>query len=82
MIDTNLRGTYLTCRAFARAVTRAESVARIVAVSSQMGEVGYPGRSAYCASKHAVNGLVKALAVEWARGSRSTRSLRRSWTRR
>jgi 2-deoxy-D-gluconate 3-dehydrogenase len=31
-----------------------------------MGEVGYPGRAAYCASKHAVNGLVRALAVEWA----------------
>lgn len=66
VIDTNLRGTYLTCRVFARAVAQAESMARIVAVSSQMGEVGYPGRSAYCASKHAVNGLVKALAVEWA----------------
>ena len=37
-----------------------------MAISSQMGEVGYPGRAAYCASKHAVNGLVKALAVEWA----------------
>jgi 2-deoxy-D-gluconate 3-dehydrogenase len=31
-----------------------------------MGAVGYPGRAAYCASKHAVNGLTKALAVEWA----------------
>jgi NAD(P)-dependent dehydrogenase (short-subunit alcohol dehydrogenase family) len=39
---------------------------RIVNVSSQMGAVGYPGRSAYCASKHAVNGLTKALGVEWA----------------
>jgi NAD(P)-dependent dehydrogenase (short-subunit alcohol dehydrogenase family) len=28
--------------------------------------VGYPGRAAYCASKHAVNGLTRALAVEWA----------------
>jgi 2-deoxy-D-gluconate 3-dehydrogenase len=39
---------------------------RIVNVSSQMGVVGYPGRAAYCASKHAVNGLTKALGVEWA----------------
>jgi NAD(P)-dependent dehydrogenase (short-subunit alcohol dehydrogenase family) len=30
-----------------------------------MGSVGFPGRAAYCASKHAVNGLTKALAVEW-----------------
>jgi NAD(P)-dependent dehydrogenase (short-subunit alcohol dehydrogenase family) len=66
VVETNLRGTYLTCRAFAAAVRRRGAGGRIVAVSSQMGEVGYPGRAAYCASKHAVNGLVRALAVEWA----------------
>jgi 2-deoxy-D-gluconate 3-dehydrogenase len=64
IVETNLRGTYLTCRAFAAALNGREG--RIVAISSQMGEVGYPGRAAYCASKHAVNGLVRALAVEWA----------------
>ncbi len=36
-------------------------------MSSQMGSVGYSGRVAYCATKHAVDGLTKALAVEWAR---------------
>ena len=66
VVATNLRGTYLTCRAFAAAVGARGRGGRIVAISSQMGEVGYPGRAAYCASKHAVNGLVKALAVEWA----------------
>jgi NAD(P)-dependent dehydrogenase (short-subunit alcohol dehydrogenase family) len=66
VIDTNLRGTYLTCRAFGAAVAAGGRNGRIVAISSQMGEVGYPGRAAYCASKHAVNGLVRALAVEWA----------------
>jgi NAD(P)-dependent dehydrogenase (short-subunit alcohol dehydrogenase family) len=66
VVDTNLRGTYLTCRAFAAALTAGGRGGRIVAISSQMGEVGYPGRAAYCASKHAVNGLVRALAVEWA----------------
>lgn len=66
VVDTNLRGTYLTCRAFAAVATAGGRGARIVAISSQMGEVGYPGRAAYCASKHAVNGLVRALAVEWA----------------
>ena len=65
VVETNLRGTYLTCRAFA-AVASTRGGGRIVAISSQMGEVGYPGRAAYCASKHAVNGLVRALAVEWA----------------
>lgn len=66
VVETNLRGTYLTCRAFAAALRARGRAGRIVAISSQMGEVGYPGRAAYCASKHAVNGLVKALAVEWA----------------
>ncbi len=66
VVETNLRGTYLACRAFAAAVGARGRGGRIVAISSQMGEVGYPGRAAYCASKHAVNGLVKALAVEWA----------------
>jgi NAD(P)-dependent dehydrogenase (short-subunit alcohol dehydrogenase family) len=66
VVETNLRGTYLACRAFAAATGARGHGGRIVAISSQMGEVGYPGRAAYCASKHAVNGLVKALAVEWA----------------
>ena len=66
VVETNLRGTYLTCRAFAAAIGGRGRGGRIVAISSQMGEVGYPGRAAYCASKHAVNGLVRALAVEWA----------------
>lgn len=66
VIETNLRGTYLTCRAFAAVARTRGHGGRIVAISSQMGEVGYPGRAAYCASKHAVNGLVRALAVEWA----------------
>jgi NAD(P)-dependent dehydrogenase (short-subunit alcohol dehydrogenase family) len=66
ILETNVRGTYLTCRAFASLLSAHGSGGRIVAISSQMGEVGYPGRAAYCASKHAVNGLVRALAVEWA----------------
>ena len=38
----------------------------IVNISSQMGHVGYPRRSVYCMSKHALEGLTKALAVELA----------------
>ena len=36
-------------------------------ISSQLGSVGYPGRVAYCATKHAVDGMTRALAVEWAK---------------
>jgi NAD(P)-dependent dehydrogenase (short-subunit alcohol dehydrogenase family) len=32
-----------------------------------MGSVGYPGRVAYCATKHAVDGMTRALGVEWAK---------------
>jgi NAD(P)-dependent dehydrogenase (short-subunit alcohol dehydrogenase family) len=66
LTDVNLRGTFLACRAVGRRLIQRDRRGRIVTVSSQMGAVGYPGRAAYCATKHAVNGLTKALAVEWA----------------
>jgi 2-deoxy-D-gluconate 3-dehydrogenase len=65
VMDVNVRGTYLVCQA-AGSVLVERGGGRVINVSSQMGSVGYPGRAAYCASKHAVNGLTKALAVEWA----------------
>jgi NAD(P)-dependent dehydrogenase (short-subunit alcohol dehydrogenase family) len=64
--DVNVRGTFLACRAVGKRLLEREANGRIVTMSSQMGVVGYPGRAAYCATKHAVNGLTKALAVEWA----------------
>jgi 2-deoxy-D-gluconate 3-dehydrogenase len=66
VLGTNLRGTFLVCRAVGASLLARGRAGRIVNVSSQMGSVGYPGRAAYCASKHGVNGLTKALAVEWA----------------
>jgi NAD(P)-dependent dehydrogenase (short-subunit alcohol dehydrogenase family) len=66
LMDVNVRGTFLACRAVGRRMLERGRGGRIVTVSSQMGAVGYPGRAAYCATKHAVNGLTKALAVEWA----------------
>jgi NAD(P)-dependent dehydrogenase (short-subunit alcohol dehydrogenase family) len=38
----------------------------IINISSQMGHVGAPRRTVYCATKHAVEGLTKAMAVELA----------------
>lgn len=66
VLDVNVRGTWLPCQAVGRVLLDAGRAGSIVVVSSQMGSVGYPGRAAYCASKHAVNGLVRALGVEWA----------------
>jgi NAD(P)-dependent dehydrogenase (short-subunit alcohol dehydrogenase family) len=66
VISANLRSTFLVCRAVGRTLLERGRGGRIVNISSQMGSVGFPGRAAYCASKHAVNGLTRALAVEWA----------------
>jgi NAD(P)-dependent dehydrogenase (short-subunit alcohol dehydrogenase family) len=65
LMATAVRGTFLVSQAVGeRLVGRGEG--RIVAVSSQMGTVGYPGRAAYCTSKAAIDGMTRALAVEWA----------------
>ena len=66
VVDLNLRGTFLVDRAVGARLLDAGRPGRIVNISSQMGRVGYPERAAYCASKHAVDGLTRALAVEWA----------------
>ena len=67
LFDLNVRATFLACRAFGDALLSRGAPGSIVTMSSQMGSVGYPGRVAYCATKHAVDGITRALAVEWAR---------------
>ena len=67
LFDLNVRATFLACRAFGDALLSRGAPGSIVTMSSQMGSVGYPGRVAYCATKHAVDGMTRALAVEWAR---------------
>ena len=66
MLETNILGTLLTCRAFGRRLLDAGRPGAAVCLSSQMGSVGSPGRVTYCATKHAVNGVTKALSLEWA----------------
>lgn len=67
LFEINVRATFLACRAFGSRLLARGAPGSIVTMSSQMGTVGYPGRVAYCASKHAVDGITRALAVEWAR---------------
>lgn len=67
LFSVNVRATFLACRAFGARLLSRKAPGSIVTMSSQMGSVGYPERAAYCASKHAVDGMTKALAVEWAR---------------
>ncbi|GMN02871.1 SDR family NAD(P)-dependent oxidoreductase [Erythrobacter sp. MTPC3] len=63
MLDLNLRSLYRITRA---SVPLMYEGAAIVNISSQMGHVGSPGRTVYCMTKHGVEGLTKALAVELA----------------
>jgi NAD(P)-dependent dehydrogenase (short-subunit alcohol dehydrogenase family) len=65
LLDTNATGTFLLCRAFVPSMVEAGR-GRVVAVASTAGERGYAYVSAYCAAKHAVVGLVRALAQELA----------------
>jgi NAD(P)-dependent dehydrogenase (short-subunit alcohol dehydrogenase family) len=66
LFEVNVRATFLACRAVGASLLQRSAHGSIITLSSQMGAVGYPGRAAYCATKHAVEGLTKALAVEWA----------------
>lgn len=66
LIAINLCGTFLAAQAAARRMVATGGGGSIVTVSSQMGHVGAPDRTVYCATKHAVEGLTKAMAVELA----------------
>lgn len=58
----NVKAAYVLAQEVARRMTGPGS---IVQVSSQMGHVGGIDRAVYCASKHAVEGMTKAMAIEW-----------------
>lgn len=66
LFDVNVRGSFLVSRAFGDALLAEGAPGSLVNMSSQMGTVGFPDRVAYCATKHAVEGMTKALGVEWA----------------
>ncbi len=63
MFDLNVLGIVHAARAVLPAMTAGKS-GRIIAVASTAGLKGYPYVSAYCTAKHAVIGLVRALALE------------------
>jgi len=64
--ELNVRGTFLVSQAAARRMIAQAHGGAIVHLSSQMGHVGAPDRTVYCATKHAIEGLTKAMAVELA----------------
>ncbi|BCH31575.1 3-hydroxyacyl-CoA dehydrogenase [Mesorhizobium sp. L-8-10] len=66
VIGINLTGMFLVTQALLPSIRRAGS-GRVVNVASTAGLTGYAYVSAYCASKHGVVGLTRALALELAR---------------
>lgn len=71
VFDLNVKATLYVTRTVGRGLLDAGLPGSIVTVSSQMGVVGSPRRTLYCASKHAVEGMTKALA--WELGSAGIR---------
>jgi NAD(P)-dependent dehydrogenase (short-subunit alcohol dehydrogenase family) len=66
VMDANVRGTWLACRAAGVRMLEQGEGGKVVLVSSTRGKLGHPaGYSAYCTSKSAVDGLTKTLACEW-----------------
>jgi NAD(P)-dependent dehydrogenase (short-subunit alcohol dehydrogenase family) len=68
MLGLNVRAAFVVAQTAARKMLedRARTDAAIINVSSQMGHVGSPNRTVYCMTKHALEGLTKAMAVELA----------------
>jgi NAD(P)-dependent dehydrogenase (short-subunit alcohol dehydrogenase family) len=62
----NVRAAFFMAQAVARRLVEAQRPGSIINVSSQMGHVGAARRSVYCATKHAVEGFTKAMAIELA----------------
>jgi NAD(P)-dependent dehydrogenase (short-subunit alcohol dehydrogenase family) len=66
MLNLNVRAAYLAAQGAVRAMVQAKSGGVIINMTSQMAHVGSPGRTVYCMTKHALEGLTKAMAVELA----------------
>ncbi|WP_292159370.1 SDR family NAD(P)-dependent oxidoreductase [Mesorhizobium sp.] len=64
VLDLNLKASFFVSQAIAKRMAEDAIRGSIIFMSSQMGHVGAANRTLYCASKHAVEGLTKAMAVE------------------
>ena len=65
VMNVNLRGAYFVTQAVAKGLIEDKRPGSLINISSQMGHVGGVDRAVYSASKHAVEGFTKAMAIEW-----------------
>jgi len=65
VIDINLTGTWLCCRAAGR-IMKPQGRGSVINMGSALSAVGLVERTAYCSSKAGILGLTRTLALEWA----------------
>ena len=61
----NVKGAFFLTRAVARGLVDAGKPGSLINISSQMGHISGVDRSVYSATKHAVEGFTKGMAIEW-----------------
>lgn len=62
--DLNVKSAYFITQAIAKQLLVANSPGSLINISSQMAHVGGVDRAVYCATKHAVEGFTKSMAIE------------------
>ena len=65
VMNINVRGAYFLTQAVAKGLLAHCKPGSLINISSQMAHIGGQDRAVYCASKHAVEGFTKAMAIEW-----------------
>ena len=63
--NLNIKGAYFLTQAVAKGLVAAGKPGSLINISSQMAHVGGLDRAVYCATKHAVEGFTKSMAIEW-----------------
>ena len=66
VLDLNLKSTFFVTQACVKPMIAAGTAGSLIHIGSQMGHVGGPDRSLYCASKWALEGMSKAFALDLA----------------
>ena len=64
-VNLNFRAAYFLTRTIAKRLIEEGKPGSLINISSQMAHVGGVDRAVYSASKHALEGMVKSMAIEW-----------------
>ncbi len=78
LFAVNVRGLFFACQSAARHML-AQGSGRIINMASQAGLVGIPRHAAYSASKSAVIGLTRVLALEWSPSGVTVNAVAPTW---